>query len=235
VQLTVATDDGHAVVRVCDNGKGIERDALERVFDLFIQLEPNGGNALGGLGVGLALVRRIVELHGGRVQALSDGLGRGAEFVVRIPRSDDPLQISAGEPRPDVAMSASMRVMVVDDNVDAADSLALMLQQLGLDVRAVYDGSSALRIFDAFRPHLVLMDIGMPQMNGYEVARAMRNLGGGMKCMLAAVTGWGQDSDRARAKEAGFDRHCTKPLSDDTLRELLAEAAARHGLNSALR
>jgi PAS domain S-box-containing protein len=227
VTLEASTVDGHAEIRVRDTGKGIPRDALDRVFDLFIQLEPNSGSALGGLGVGLALVRRIVELHGGRVQARSEGLGRGAEFNVRLPLSQRAITIHIAEDAQDPKFSAAIRVLVVDDNVDSADSLAMMLQAAGQEARAVYDGATALRLFETFRPHLILLDIGMPQMNGYDVARALRSAPSGHEPVIAAVSGWGQDADKARAATAGFDRHFTKPIAESALRTLVAEAAEK--------
>jgi PAS domain S-box-containing protein len=227
IYLSTQFDDGHVSIKVRDTGKGIERASLDRVFDLFIQLEPNSGSSLGGLGVGLALVRRIVELHGGRVQARSDGPGRGAEFIVRIPISDPPKTLRSRAAPRNVDIAEQIRVMVVDDNVDAADTLALVLQQMGMEVRTVYDGSTALRTCESFHPQLVLLDIGMPHMNGYDVARAIRTLKTCGNPMIAAVTGWGQDADKERAREAGFDRHFTKPISEDALRELVGQVARR--------
>jgi PAS domain S-box-containing protein len=227
IYLSTQFDDGHVSIKVRDTGKGIERASLDRVFDLFIQLEPNSGSSLGGLGVGLALVRRIVELHGGRVQARSDGPGRGAEFIVRIPISDPPKTLRSRAAPRTVDIAEQIRVMVVDDNVDAADTLALVLQQMGMEVRTVYDGSTALRTCESFHPQLVLLDIGMPHMNGYDVARAIRTLKTCGNPMIAAVTGWGQDADKERAREAGFDRHFTKPISEDALRELVGLVARR--------
>jgi PAS domain S-box-containing protein len=174
-------------IEVCirDNGKGIEPDKLERVFDLFMQVEPNSDTALGGLGVGLALVRRVIELHAGEVQARSEGLGRGSELVTRLPRP---------------------------------------AQQLRIEARAAYDGHSALEQARTFQPEVVLLDIGMPQMSGFEVARELQHLGG-KKPVIIAVTGWGQTADRQRTREVGFDHHFVKPVSEETLRSVLAEIA----------
>jgi CheY-like chemotaxis protein len=226
ISLIAREEDGNAEIRVRDTGKGIPREALDRVFDLFIQLEPNSGSALGGLGVGLALVRRIVELHGGRVQARSEGLGRGAEFSVRLPISQSPLNVLPEE-FADAKYENAVRVLICDDNVDAADSLALMLQAAGQEARAVYDGATALRVCATFRPHLILLDIGMPHMNGYDVVRALRAAPGGEEPVIAAITGWGQEADKVRAREAGFDRHYTKPISESALRTVISEAAER--------
>jgi PAS domain S-box-containing protein len=229
ISLSTRFDDGHVSISVRDTGQGIARESLDRVFDLFIQLEPNSSNSFGGLGVGLALVRRIVELHGGHVQARSEGAGKGAEFIVRIPRSDTASHVRPSDEPATVDVSSALRVMVVDDNADAADTLALVIEQMGAQVRTVYDGATALRMCETFLPQLVMLDIGMPRMNGYEVARAMRALKTCGKPMIAAVTGWGQEADKARAREAGFDRHYTKPISESALRELVTEVAAATG------
>jgi len=211
----------NAEIRVVDNGKGIDREALDRIFDLFMQLDPNAGGALGGLGVGLALVRRIVELHGGHVQAKSDGLGKGSEFIVRIPLSRAEVSPALAPEQPQAL--APLRVLVVDDNVDAADSLALLLQQSGHQVRTAYDGATALREVEDSTPHLVLLDIGMPHMSGYDVARAISGMNLQRKPMVVAISGWGQPADKERAREAGFHRHYSKPVSEGAIQELLAE------------
>jgi PAS domain S-box-containing protein len=228
-QITLSTifDDGHVSISVRDTGQGIARESLDRIFDLFIQLEPSASNTFGGLGVGLALVRRIVELHGGRVQARSDGPGRGAEFIARIPLSTPHTHVSASAEPAHLEVASTLRVLVVDDNADAADTLAMVLEQVGADVRTVYDGATALRMCESFHPNLVLLDIGMPHMSGYEVARAIRLLKACGKPVIAAVTGWGAEADKARAREAGFDRHYTKPISESALRELLTDVAAQ--------
>ncbi len=227
IHLGVHPVDGKAKITVRDNGKGIEREALDRVFDLFIQLDSNPVNSQGGLGVGLALVRRIVELHGGRVHAFSEGIKRGAEFQVHIPLSALTPSAEADEPGAKADVPASLRVMVVDDNVDAADSLGLMLKELKLEVRTVYDGAMALRECESFQPHLVLLDIGMPKMSGYDVVRSIRMMKFCGNPTVVAVSGWGQESDKARARESGFDRHFTKPISETDLHVLLAEVAAK--------
>jgi PAS domain S-box-containing protein len=227
IHLSVHPADGKALLKVRDNGKGIEREALDRVFDLFIQLDPTPTNSLGGLGVGLALVRRIVELHGGRVQAYSEGAQRGSEFQVHLPLGSEAPAGDTEEPRKAVESPTALRVLVVDDNVDAADSLGLMLKEMKLDVRLVYDGPTALRACESFQPHLVMLDIGMPKMSGHEVARAIRMLKSCGNPTIVAVSGWGQESDKARARESGFDRHFTKPIGDSELQSLLAEVAAR--------
>jgi CheY-like chemotaxis protein len=222
IHLQARMHGDHAEVSVRDSGKGIDRAALDRVFDLFLQLEPNATGSMGGLGVGLALVRRIVELHGGRVQALSDGPGTGSEFIVRIPGSHAPLT-RAQSPSTDPETDPPLRVLVVDDNVDAADSLALLLQQFGHEVRSAYDGASALREVPTFQPHLVLLDIGMPHVSGYDVARAVAAMSLARHPVIAAVSGWSQPADKERAREAGFHRHFSKPVSEAAIRKLLNE------------
>jgi len=229
IELRAHVAGDHAEVRVRDDGKGIERGELERIFDLFIQLEPNVTATFGGLGVGLALVRRIVELHGGRVQARSEGPGRGSEFIVRIPISSAPLTPTQESAEPPTDADA-IRVLVVDDNVDAADSLAVLLQQLGHRVETAYDGATALRAVASFAPHLVLLDIGMPHMSGYDVARAIGGMDLEPRPTVAAISGWGQAADKERARAAGFHHHFTKPVSDSDLYRLLNEVAAARAL-----
>jgi CheY-like chemotaxis protein len=216
IWLSAERQAGSVELRVRDNGRGIERDLIDRVFDLFMQVDPNAGSALGGLGVGLALVRRIVELHGGSVQAVSDGLGKGSEFLVRLPLSvrtadampEDPEHEQERAPRP-------LRVLVIDDNVDAANSLCLLLQSMGHTVRAVYDGPSGIAMAQEFTPEVVMLDIGMPVMSGYDVARALR--ASSARYVIVAVTGWGHEAAKRQSREAGFDHHLVKPVSEAQL------------------
>jgi PAS domain S-box-containing protein len=213
-------------VRVRDNGRGIERDAIDRVFDLFMQVNPNSGSALGGLGVGLALVRRIVELHGGSVHASSGGLGKGSEFIVRLPIAVRP----GSMPHADTADVAPdeflpLRILVVDDNIDAANSLSLLMKSMGHETRAVYDGPSGIAMAQEFSPDVAMLDLGMPVMNGYDVARALR--AASVRYVLIAVTGWGHEAAKRQAREAGFDHHLVKPVSESEVIELLALIAHR--------
>jgi CheY-like chemotaxis protein len=206
---------------VRDNGRGIESKHLEKIFDLFTQVETETSSQYGGLGVGLALVRRVVELHGGTVRAKSDGLGRGSEFILRLPLPLEQLELVADRARAPHDAPQRHRVLVVDDNKDAADSLHMVLQVLGQDVYTVYDGWTALEAAERLRPHLVMLDIGMPGMSGYEVAAQLRTKHGADAPRLAAITGWGQEADKREAQDRGFDYHFTKPVSAAVLHELL--------------
>jgi two-component system CheB/CheR fusion protein len=216
IRLDAELGDGEIIVRVHDNGRGIPSEALERVFELFMQVSPEPRGEQGGLGVGLALVRRIVELHGGRVVARSEGEGMGSTFSVFLPLEtqevERPRKVSAP-----ASVARPLRVLVVDDNRDAADSLKVLLESANQDVRVAYDGSSAVDLMQDFQPELVLLDIGMPHMDGYEAARLMRAMELETRPTLIALTGWGQASDKQRATAAGFDQHFTKPVNPDDL------------------
>jgi PAS domain S-box-containing protein len=226
IRLSAAVRGAEIEVRVMDNGAGIERDMLEKVFDLFVQVDSTVQHALGGLGVGLALVRRVVELHGGNVLARSEGKMYGAEFVVRLPLSIEQIQVISPRESPAPSSIRALRVLIVDDNRDAADSLNLLLASMGQSVYVAYDGQSAISAAKAFKPEIVLLDIGMPQMSGYDVARALRADASAATSVLVAVTGWGQEADKERAKEAGFTYHFVKPISEEALRMVLTEVSA---------
>lgn len=221
IRLSVRRDGTEAVVSVRDNGVGIPTPMLPKVFDIFTQVDRNLERSQGGLGIGLSIVKRLVEMHGGSVAANSDGHGMGSEFVVRLP-----VALSVVLPRGDVAepkLSASRRrVLVVDDNRDAAVSLAMMLKLMGNEATTAHDGIEALDVAAAFRPDLILLDIGMPRLNGYETARQIRQHAWGKGMILVALTGWGQDEDRRKSQDAGFDSHMTKPIEPATLEKLLA-------------
>ncbi|MBX9583697.1 MAG: response regulator [Gemmataceae bacterium] len=224
ITLTLGRDGGEAVIRVRDTGAGIAADMLPRVFDLFTQVDRTLDRSQGGLGVGLTLVRRLAELHGGWVRASSGGPGAGSEFEVRLPA----LAAGAAKPgangRPRRAARPNYRVLVVDDNADAADSLALLLELAGDTVRTAGSGPRALEVAGSFRPEVVLLDIGLPGMDGYEVARRLRGQPDGGRVLLVALTGYGRDDDRRRAAEAGFDHHLTKPADPAAVNHLLAAA-----------
>jgi signal transduction histidine kinase/DNA-binding response OmpR family regulator len=227
ITLTVGREGGAAVFRVCDTGHGLSPEMLARVFEPFTQVDRSLDRAQGGLGLGLALVKRLVELHGGAVEAHSPGLGRGSEFVVRLPALPEGAPAPPAESNGRAAAPAPARVLVVDDNVDAAESLALYLRATGCEVCVAHDGPSALQAAESFRPAAALLDIGLPHMDGYELAGRFRARPGGEGVLLVAVTGYGRPEDRARAREAGFDHHFTKPVEPEALDRLLADLPHR--------
>lgn len=216
------------VVSVADDGIGIPPDMLEKVFGMFAQVDRTLEKTTGGLGIGLSLVKGLVEMHGGTSEARSEGKGRGSEFVVRLPLAESGAREStpaAGEVQR-VEPSGSRRILVVDDNVDSADSLAQLLELLGNEVWTAHDGLAGIGAAGTFRPDVVLMDIGMPKMNGYEACRHIRGQAWGRDMILVALTGWGQDDDRRKTSDAGFDHHLVKPVETATLMGLLARKAA---------
>lgn len=226
IDLTVERLEGEACVRVRDTGIGIAPELLPRVFDLFMQAESSLDRAQGGLGVGLALVRRLVEMHGGAVEAHSAGIGQGTEMVVRLPLLTGPgaKEAGAGAPAPARQMETAaepLRILIVDDNEDSAESLAVLMELAGHEVRTAFEGLSALEEARTFRPDAVLLDIGMPKLDGYEVARRLRQEPGMDGVLLLAMTGYGQEEDRRRSREAGFDHHLVKPVDLNQLRGLL--------------
>jgi CheY-like chemotaxis protein len=213
------------VIQVCDSGVGIAADMLPRVFDMFTQVHDTSSRSQGGLGIGLTLVRSLAEMHGGRVTASSPGAGRGSCFTLHLPE----LVLAAAAPpvvRADTSSShsdarAPQRVLVVDDNADAADSLGMVLQVLGAEVRVVHGGQAALDQLDSYQPDIAFVDIGMPDIDGFEVARRVRARNGYNGLTLIALTGWGQQEDRRRSAEAGFDRHLVKPVGLEALKTVL--------------
>jgi PAS domain S-box-containing protein len=222
IELRATREASGVVVAVRDNGMGISADMMPRLFTLFSQAHTALGRSEGGLGVGLALARGLVALHGGRVEVRSDGPGRGSEFIVRWPVGVPAWEVSQVEVSADrPAADVGLRILVVDDSRDAADTCATVLELSGHEVQTAYDGRRALELAGTFRPHALVLDIGLPDVNGYELARSIRAApwGGGM--VLIAVTGWGQGEDRRRALEAGFDHHLTKPIAAETLESLL--------------
>ncbi len=224
ISLTLARQGTEAVLTVRDDGIGIAPDLLPDIFGLFIQADHRENRAQGGLGIGLTLVKSLVELHKGSVTAVSAGLGQGSEFVVRLPIA----AVSAVQPDPASGGSIAggvplRRVLVVDDNRDAAASLSRLLTLDGHDVRVAHDGPGALEMARDYRPDLIFLDIGMPEMDGYEVARRLRQQPEMDNTPLAALTGWGQPTDRQRSAEAGFDHHLVKPLDLTALQKLLTD------------
>jgi PAS domain S-box-containing protein len=220
IRVELTREDGQAVLRVRDNGIGIAADALASVFDMFSQLEPALERAKGGLGIGLALVRSLVELHSGTVCADSAGSGRGSEFTMRLPLTTD--IVSHQDAEVPGVQPASLRIMVVDDNEDAAETMAMALELYGYDVRVVHTATAALDMVPLFMPQVALLDIGLPDINGYELARRLRLTALGASITLIASTGWGQEKDRQLAFDAGFNHHLTKPVDFAQLRLLLA-------------
>jgi CheY-like chemotaxis protein len=226
IELSAELHDGHVVVRVRDSGIGISEEMLSRVFDMFTQADRSLHRSQGGLGIGLTLVRQLVEMHGGSISAFSEGLGKGSEFVVRLPVASSP---SPGDHAPSDASelprsNSQHRVLVVDDNRDSANSLSALIKMLGNEVRTAYDGFEAVEAAAEFQPDVVFLDIGLPRISGYEAAQRIRELPSGNSVFLVALTGWGQDEDRRRSREAGFDRHIVKPVNPDVLEPLLAMA-----------
>ena len=229
VVLGAEVEENRVAIRVRDDGIGIEPASLPRIFEMFSQAKSSLERAEGGLGTGLALVKGLVELHDGTVEATSAGLGEGAEFVVRLPLTAEALGAApeiddASREKPS---TRAVRILVADDNRDAAASLATLLTLDGHEIAVAHDGEAALASAEAFRPDVALLDIGMPNLNGYEVAQSIRAAQWGRSMLLVAVTGWGQSEDKRRAHEAGFDHHFTKPLDFDAFGTFLNDALTR--------
>jgi signal transduction histidine kinase len=219
ISVAVVQHLGEVAISIKDTGIGIPNDALSNIFMMFSQQQPALERSQGGLGIGLALVRGLVELHGGRIRAESEGIGRGSVFTVELAVLEEPPASEAPVARDDI--HPGRLILVVDDNVDAAETLAMALELLGHTVRTAHSGSEALAQANALRPSLILLDIGLPDMNGYEVARRIRAESWGSDITLVAATGWSQEADRQRAQVAGFDDHMVKPIEFNRLIELL--------------
>ncbi len=234
IELSARREGDEAVMRVKDNGIGIDAAAIPRLFEMFFQAEASMERSQGGLGIGLSLVRSVAELHGGAVEGRSAGLGKGSEFILRVPalaasaNSASSNPVSAGGAAP----SSARRVLVVDDNQDGAESLAMFLQIGGHEVHTAYDGEEAVAAAETFRPEVVLLDIGMPKLNGYEACRRIRSSAWGRDMVLIAQTGWGQEEDKRRTKEAGFDDHLVKPVDPIALMKMVTEATRREAVAS---
>ena len=222
ITVVVGRDGEWAVVRIVDSGAGIPAQMLGRIFERFTQVDQELDRSPGGLGIGLSLVRELVELHGGNVEAQSAGRGRGSEFIVRLPIATPPPHQENGATDLDAARSpGARRVLVVDDNQDTATSLATLVELLGNETKTAFDGLEALATAESFRPDVVLLDIGMPKLDGLEVCRRIRARPWSGKTVVVACTGWGQEEDKRRSTEAGFDHHVVKPVDPATLRALL--------------
>jgi CheY-like chemotaxis protein/anti-sigma regulatory factor (Ser/Thr protein kinase) len=219
IRIETRAEADDAVISVTDNGTGIAADLLPQIFDLFVQSKRTLDRAQGGLGIGLSVVKRLVEMHGGQVSASSPGIGQGSTVTIRLPRVREK---SVTEPAARVPRVPARRTLVVDDNQDAAESLAMLLSLDGHEVQAVFTAEDALERAQSFRPQVMLLDIGLPGMDGFEVARRVRALEGGREIRLVALTGYGQNEDRQRALAAGFDEHLVKPVEPDKLAQTLA-------------
>jgi two-component system, chemotaxis family, CheB/CheR fusion protein len=226
IRVRASADAQTVTISVTDTGVGLSKDSLNAVFEMFSQVKATQDRSEGGLGIGLALARALVHLHGGTIEARSAGIGQGSEFILQIPRRNL-MAAETVQPEEDVStLPAKRRVLIADDNRDAAASLAMLLELEGHDVSVVHDGWQALQNIESLNPDVAMLDIGMPEIDGYEVARRVRRRPSGRDVMLIAVTGWGQETDRARAIEAGFDLHFTKPVEPETLINLLRSGAS---------
>ena len=231
IEISAHVENSQIVIRISDNGIGIPPDKLASIFELFSQLDRSVERSHGGLGIGLTLVMSLAKLHGGSVEALSAGIGKGSEFIVRLPLHR--VQDADLMPQPrvlkeaDGQISPRLRIVVADDNRDAADSLSLLLRMIGHDVWTVYDGPSTLDTAIECKPHVVLHDIGLPGMNGYEVARRLREHESTKHALLVAVTGYANAENQERSRNAGFDHHLIKPVDFNALEQLLKSASVR--------
>jgi CheY-like chemotaxis protein len=224
IVLAARREGSEVVISVRDNGIGIPPEKLDEIFDVFSQVDHSLERATGGLGIGLHLVKRFVELHGGSVRAHSDGLGKGSEFVVRLPIVAETVEAGRPvEPVTDGAAATARRVLIVDDNRDSAKTLALLLKLSGNEAELAHDGEEAVAKAASFEPDVVLLDIGLPKLNGYDACRQIRRQPWGKDIVLVALTGWGQEEDRRKSQEAGFDEHFVKPVDHAALIRLLRD------------
>jgi PAS domain S-box-containing protein len=227
IWLTVERQGETAVIRIKDEGIGIAADVLPKIFNLFVQADNSLARSQGGLGIGLTVVKRVVEMHGGLVTAESEGIGKGSEFTIRLPISHASAPLSKAAPTSSAHAGPKRRILVVDDNVDAAMTVSTLLKTWGHEVHSVHTGVRAIEEVQNFRPEIVLLDIGLPGMSGYDVARQLRSEPSSKGVIIAALTGYGQESDRQRAFEAGFDYHLTKPPDPNLLASLLISPKSR--------
>jgi signal transduction histidine kinase/ActR/RegA family two-component response regulator len=233
IRLTAVVEADEVVIRIADNGIGLTPEQAAQVFELYSQVPAAIEKSEGGLGLGLALSRGLIELHGGRIEASSPGPGHGTEVTVRLPRHGASAQAGASDPTPEAPVLARSsrpavrRILIADDNADAADSLAELLRLEGHEVHVAYDGEQALSIFSEIDPDAALLDVGMPRLSGLEVALAIRGRSSGQRATLIAVTGWGQERDRRTALESGFDYHLIKPMQPEDIQALIDEGRSR--------
>jgi CheY-like chemotaxis protein len=228
ITLEVSRTIDQAVIRVRDNGMGIAEDQLPRLFEMFAQMNPPE-QSQGGLGIGLTIANRLVQLHGGSIAAHSGGPGRGSEFVVRLPLGLTPIATQTDPTQPSFRVAGiRLKVLVVDDNTDLVEMLKLAVEGMGHEVRTALDGQSAISTALAYRPDVVLLDLGLPIVSGLDVARELRRHGEIADMRLVALTGWGQEVDRRHTSEVGFDYHLTKPTAPEELERLLAQFAKEH-------
>jgi PAS domain S-box-containing protein len=220
ITLSAKRNEGDVVVTVKDNGAGIPPDKIDSIFDMFMQVDRSSERSQGGLGIGLTLVKRLVQMHGGSIEARSEGEGRGSEFIVRLP-VDCKQAVFTPVADNGAETSTERRVLIVDDNLDSADSLAMLLEITGNKTFQAHDGVEALEAVDHYRPEVMLLDIGLPKLDGHEVCRRVREQPWGKDIVIIALTGWGQDDDRRKSEEAGFNGHLVKPVDYDALLELL--------------
>lgn len=230
ISLVAAQSGDELTIRVSDTGIGIEPAKLSQIFGMFVQLDASELQVQSGLGVGLTLVQRLIEMHGGAIEARSEGQGKGSEFIVRLPAlKQSAKSVSEIEPVLDDRPPTRRRILVVDDNIDSAESMAMMLELSGHDVATAHDGLAAVELAKEFQPHVALLDLGMPKLDGYEAARSIRQQSWGQKMKLVALTGWGQQEDKRRSREAGFDAHLVKPIDFGALEELVANSDEVNG------
>jgi CheY-like chemotaxis protein len=227
IWLSIEEEGEEVVIRVRDSGVGIAPDLLPQIFDLFTQAQRTLDRSQGGLGIGLTVVRKIIEMHGGTTEAHSSGLGQGSEFIVRLPALRWPARPAKIYATKRAQPVQTWHVLVVDDNADSADSIAAILETSGHEVKVAYSAQKALEMAVEYQPDIVLLDIGLPDMDGYEVAKHLRQTPELKETRLIAITGYGQESDRERSREAGFDEHMVKPVEWQKLEELLASLMKR--------
>jgi CheY-like chemotaxis protein len=231
IAVTAEVQGGDVTIAVSDSGIGIPRDMLGKIFDMFAQVDSALDRSYPGLGVGLTLAKRLIELHGGALSAESEGPGRGSRFIVRLPM----LGAAGGEASrapPDgtnALLSTSRRLLVADDNEDFATSFAMILQAMGNEVKIAHDGLAALEVAAAFSPEVAFLDIGLPKINGYELARRLKAAPNTRHTLLVAVTGWGQENDKRQASDAGFDHHLVKPVEPHQIQAVLLKARSGQG------